>query len=178
MLQIGFGLTPLMSGLLTMATAVGSLSTRTIVTRAIRGIGFRKLLIWASVGASFFYMFYGLFTPSTPHVLIFAVLLVGGLCNSMVMVTLNALGYSEIPKARMGHATATASMAQQLCASIGVVMGATLLEVTSLLRGGDGVHLGAGDFMPAFLAVGMMTLLSVRWFRHLSSDVGDELRHG
>ena len=94
----------------------------------------------------------------------------------MVMVSLNTLGFSEIPRHRMGHATATSSMAQQLCLSIGVVLGATLLEVTSLARGGDGTHLTAGDFMPAFLVVGSLTMVSVLWFRHLRADTGDELR--
>ncbi len=176
MLQLGFGLSPLQSGLLTMATALGSLSTRTVVARAIRAVGFRTLLICSALLTSVFYAAYGLFTPQTPHVLMFCVMLLGGLCNSMAMVALNTLGYTEIPRQRMSHATATSSMAQQLSVSLGVVMGASLVAAVSLLHGGDLAHLQARDFSPAFLAVGAMTLISVSAFRRLRPDEGDELR--
>jgi len=178
MLQLGFGLSPLKSGLLTVATAIGSLSTRTVVARLIRAVGFRSLLVGATAMTSILYACYGLFRPTTPHVLMFCVMLLGGLCNSMAMVTLNTLGYSEIPRPRMSHATALASMAQQLSVSLGVVMGAALLTLTSLLRGGDAAHLQAGDFSPAFAVVGMMTLLSVLAFARLRKEEGEELRAG
>jgi hypothetical protein len=38
MLQLGFGLSPLASGTLTMATALGSLATRTVMVKAIRTV--------------------------------------------------------------------------------------------------------------------------------------------
>ncbi|CAN5475269.1 MFS transporter [soil metagenome] len=170
MMQIGFGLSPLQSGVLTMATAIGSLFTRTVVGRAIKRMGFRRLLVWSSMLTSLFYMSYGLFTPATSHVLIFCVLVAGGLFNAMVMISLNAMGFTEISRQRMGHATATQSMAQQLALSIGVVLGASLLALTSIARGGDGIHLEAADFMPAFVLVGLMTMTSVRAFRHLPED--------
>jgi EmrB/QacA subfamily drug resistance transporter len=176
MLQLGFGLSPLKSGLLTVATAIGSLSTRAVMVRMIRAVGFRSLLLGATFMTSLFYASYGLFRPSTPHVLMFGVMLLGGLCNSMAMVTLNTLGYSEIPRPRMSHATALSSMAQQLSLSLGVVMGASLLTLTSLLRGGDAAHLQAGDFSPAFVAIGTMTMLSVLAFSRLRKEEGEELR--
>ncbi|XAH24991.1 MFS transporter [Xylophilus sp. GW821-FHT01B05] len=176
MLQLGFGLSPLKSGLLTVATAIGSLSTRTVMVRMIRAVGFRSLLLGATFMTSVFYASYGLFRPSTPHVLMFGVMLLGGLCNSMAMVTLNTLGYSEIPRPRMSHATALSSMAQQLSLSLGVVMGASLLTLTSLLRGGDAAHLQAGDFSPAFVVIGTMTMLSVLAFSRLRKEEGEELR--
>src|SRR5579863_2700174 len=114
MLQLGFGLSPLQSGSLSVATAVGSLMVSTVMTTAIRRIGFRTLLIGATFATSVFYACYGLFRPTTPHLLIFVVLLFGGLFNSLAMVTLNTLGYSDMPKPRMSRATALSSMMQQL----------------------------------------------------------------
>ena len=49
MLQLGFGLSPLASGMLTMATSVGALGTRVVMAQAIRRFGFRSLLIGAAV---------------------------------------------------------------------------------------------------------------------------------
>lgn len=176
MLQLGFGLSALESGLLTMATAVGSLSTRTIVARAIRTLGFRSLLIGAATLSSLFYMAYGFFTPTTPHVAIFIVLLCGGLCNALAMVSLNTLGFTQIPRERTSHATTTSSMAQQLSVCLGVVLGASLLALIGHWHGSAVGQLQAEDFRPAFIVVGAVTLLSVLWFARLPADEGDEFR--
>jgi hypothetical protein len=176
MLQLGFGLSPLQSGSLSVATAVGSLSVRGIMQRAIRRIGFRNLLIGASLLTGSFYVCYGFFRPDTPHLLIFVVLLFGGLFNSLCMVSLNTLGYSDVPKPLMSRATALSSMAQQLSISIGVAFAASLVTLTARLHGGTAAHLAARDFSPAFMVIGLMTFCSLFFFTRLSADEGDELR--
>lgn len=176
MLQLAFGLSPLQSGLLTVATAVGSLSTRTVVAYAIRKVGFRKLLMMSAFFTSLFYIAYGLFTPNTPHVLMFGVMLVGGLCNSMAMVALQTLGYSDIPPQRMSHATTMSSMAHQVSISLGVVIGTLLLTATSFLYGRSSTDLRTEDFASAFTVVGVMTLISIAAFRKLKPEDGAELR--
>ncbi len=176
MLQLGFGLSPLDSGLLTVATAVGSLATRTVMTRTIRRFGFRNLLIAATALTSFFYMSYGFFRPGTPHLLMFFTMLLGGLFNSMAMVAMQTLGFSEIPKPLMSHATTLNSMAQQLSLSFGVVLGATLVSLTAWFRDGDPHQLAAHDFSPAFFAVGAMTLISMAFFIRLHPDEGQSMR--
>jgi EmrB/QacA subfamily drug resistance transporter len=175
MLQLGFGLSALTSGLLTVATAIGALCTRTVMATALRTIGFRRLLIGATFLTSLSYMAYGQFSPTTSHVMIFCTLLIGGLFNSLGMVGLNTLGYSEIPKPKMSHATTLATMAQQLSISLGVAIGASLLSLTAWARGHDIAHLGPHDFMPAFVAVGCITLISLFFFWPLSNHEGDEL---
>ena len=174
--QIGFGLSPLTSGLLTMGMAVGSLATRAIMTRMIRAVGFRNLLAGSAVMTGALYAVYGLFDAQWPHALLFGALVLGGLFNAMTMVSLTTLGFSEIPAPRTGHATAMASMAQQLSITLGVVVGAALVSATSWLHGGDPAHLLARDFPPAFFAIGALTLMSAAAFRRLPADVGDEMR--
>ncbi|OIQ74649.1 putative transport protein HsrA [mine drainage metagenome] len=176
MLQLGFGLSPLASGSLTVATAIGALGTRVVMKRAIRGFGFRRLLIGATILASLFYMSYSLFSSSTPHWVVFGTLMLGGLVNSMCMVSLGTLGFSQIPKPRMSHATAISSMAQQLSISVGVVFGAAMVSAMSWWHGGDGTHLYARDFSPAFVVVGMLTMLSLYSFLQLHPNEGAELR--
>ncbi|GAB2878511.1 DHA2 family efflux MFS transporter permease subunit [Paraburkholderia jirisanensis] len=176
MLQLGFGLSPLASGSISVATAVGSLSVRAVMQTAIRRIGFRRLLIGTTLITGCFYASYGLFRPTTPHLLIFIVLLFGGLFNSLAMVTLNTLGYSDVPKPKMSRATALASMAQQLSISVGVAFAASLLALTAHLYGGSAAQLEARDFSPAFFAIGALTFCSLLFFVRLSEDEGAELR--
>lgn len=136
------GVVPLASGMLTVATAIGSLATRTVMAQAIRRIGFRSLLIGATT----------------------------------LLVALQTLGFSEIPKPRMSHATTLSSMAQQVSVSIGVVFGASLVSAAAWWHGGSATHLMARDFSPAFVVVGKMTLLSLCFFVRLGRDEGAELR--
>jgi len=176
MLQIGFGLSPLASGALTVATAIGALGTRVVMKRAIHDMGFRPLLISATIMTSLFYMSYSLFSPTTPHLLMFVMLLLGGLINSLAMVAMTTLGFSDVPKPRMSHATTLSAMAQQLSLGLGVVLGASLVSATSWWHGGDAVHLHAEDFSPAFVVVGLITLLSLFSFLRLDPKEGAGLR--
>ena len=176
MFQLGFGLSPLDSGLLTIATAVGALATRTLMTRAIRRIGFRSLLLAMTTLTSLFYMSYGLFRPTTPHVAMFCTMMFGGLVNSMGLVSLQTLGFSEIPKPLMSHATALSTMAQQVSISFGVVIAASLVSAIAWLHGSNGARLSASDFSPVFVAIGLTTLTSLFYFRRLSADEGAEMR--
>ena len=178
LLQLGFGLSPLVSGALTMATAIGSLATRAVMVQSIRRVGFRSLLIGDNDRRGLCLApAYGLFQPSTSHVLIFGVLLLGGLVNSMGMVALQTLGFSKIPKPSMSHATTLSSMAQQVSITLGVVIGTELVRATAWWHGDDSAgHLLARDFPPAFVALGVMTLLSLFFFVPLDRDEGAEMR--
>jgi hypothetical protein len=67
-------------------------------------------------------------------------------------------------------------MGQQLSISLGVVMGASLLTLISVWHGDSASHLQPRDFPPAFLTIGLMTLISVCSFVRLRPDEGDALR--
>jgi EmrB/QacA subfamily drug resistance transporter len=176
MLQLGFGLSPLESGTLTVASALGSLSVRAILERVIQRVGFRGVLIGATALTGFFYCAYGLFRPTTPHWMIFVVLLLGGIFNALGMVTLNTLGYSDVPAPKMSHATAMASMARQLSLSLGVAVGASLVALIARWHGGSPGQLTAADFSPVFFVVGILTWISTPYFFKLSPDEGEEMR--
>jgi hypothetical protein len=73
----------------------------------------------------------------------------------------------------MSRATSFASMMQQLSLSIGVGTGALLLHLTVAARGGE--QLSAGDFWPAFLAIGCIAALSALVFLPLPPEAGAEV---
>lgn len=173
MLQLGFGMSALQSGLLTFASAAGAMTMKLTAGPIIRAFGFRPVLIGNAVISGFFMMTYALFQPSTPHGVIFLALLAGGFFRSLQFTALNTLAYADVPSARMSKATSFASMAQQLSLSIGVAIGALLLHVTLSLRGSASV--GPDDFLPAFLAIGALCLMSFVFFLPLARDAGAEV---
>jgi hypothetical protein len=173
MLQIGFGLSPLTSGLLTFASAAGALTMKAAAGPIIRAVGFRRILVTNSVIGGLFLISYGLFGPSTPHALIFVALLAGGFFRSLQFTSTNTLTYADVPAPLMSRATSIASMAQQLALSLGVGTGAMLLHIILTERGGTG--LVAQDFAPAFWIVGLISLASVLLFARLAPAAGADL---
>lgn len=173
MLQVGFGLSPLKSGLLTFAQAAGAMTMKTSVTTVLRLFGFRNVLVGnAAVGASFI-VAYAFFRPSTPHVVIFVLLLAGGFFRSLQMTSINTLSYADVPAAMLSRATSLTSMCQQLSQSVGVGTGATILYLL-LTTHGEGA-LTPTDFSVALLAVGAISLSSVPLFLRMSPDAGNEV---
>ena len=173
MLQVGFGLDPLSSGLLTFASAAGAMTMKMTAARIIRTLGFRIVLVGDAVISALFLFSYSLFRPTTPHLVIFLALLAGGFFRSLQMTSINTLSYADVPPAMLSRATSLTSMAQQLSQTVGVATGALLLQVVLALRGGGA--LTAADFYPAFVGVAMISLLSVPFFFKMSPDAGAEV---
>jgi EmrB/QacA subfamily drug resistance transporter len=173
MLQIGFGLDPLQSGLLTFAAAAGALLIKIIGPRILRAYGFRRVMLVNAVVASGFLAVNGLFTAQTPHAVIVCVLLLGGCVRSLQFTCVNAIAYAELDKPEMSAATSLASVAQQLSLSLGVSIGALALEAHAAAYGRS--EIAAADFGPAFLTVSMISLASFFGFRRLGPDAGAEV---
>ncbi|HYD99767.1 MAG TPA: DHA2 family efflux MFS transporter permease subunit [Alphaproteobacteria bacterium] len=170
MLQLGFGMDALESGLLTLASALGALAMKTTAGPILRRFGFRSVLVANAVLSGGLLMGYGLFRPETPQMAVFGLLLAGGFFRSLQFTSINTLGYADIPPERMGQASGLSSTAQQLCLSLGVGLGAMLLQATVLWRGGGAVE--AADFTPAFLLIGLVAIGSALVFRRLEADAG------
>lgn len=173
MLQIGFGLSPLQSGLLTFVSALGSIFTKTIVTKVLCATGFKQVLIVNAFISSGFLALHGFFTPSTPHWLIMSVLFIAGCFRSMQFTALNALAFADISKRDMSYATSFSAMMQQLSLSLGVTAGAFGLEIAQYVRGDTQIL--TADFLTAFLFVAAISSLSGFVFIRLPKDAGEEM---
>lgn len=172
MLQVGFGLNPLQSGLLTFAAAVGAIAMKPTAGPILRRFGYRRALVGNAVISAVFMAAYGLFRPETPEALIVALLLVGGFFRSLQFTAVNTLAYADVPTSEMSRATSFASMAQQLALTAGVAVGAMVLHLTQALAGRE---MTPADFTPAFFAVAAIAGLSTLLFLRLPADAGAEL---
>jgi EmrB/QacA subfamily drug resistance transporter len=173
MLQLGFGLDALRSGLITFAGAVGALAVKPLARTILRRFGFRRLLIVNGLVASLVLMAYGLFTATTPHAVLFIVLLFGGFLRSLQFTSLSALTYADLEAPQIGAATAMASVAQQVSVSLGVATGAMVLEMAELIA--QHARPQAADFSAAFVVVGLVSLGSVLLLLRLPATAGDEI---
>ncbi len=171
--QLGFGLTALQSGLLTFATAVGAVAMKTTAAPILRRFGFKRVLVWNAVVAAGFTAAAALFTSATPHVVILAVLLVGGFFKSLQFTAVNSIAYADIDEKSMSKATSFAGVAQPLSMSAGVATGALVLEVERIGRATHEVL--ASDFPAAFILVALVAASSALIFARLPKEAGSNL---
>jgi EmrB/QacA subfamily drug resistance transporter len=173
LMQIGFGLSPFRSGLVTFASAVGAMGMKTLAARIIRTFGFRNMMTINAVVSSVFLAACALFTPATPLLLIMIILVVGGFFRSLQFTAINTVAYAQVEPARMSRATTLVSVNQQLAISAGVAVGALSVETTQAVRHVQ--ELGADDFAPAFLVVSIISAASAWLFWQMPDDAGHEI---
>jgi EmrB/QacA subfamily drug resistance transporter len=172
-LQLGFGLNPLQSGMLTFASAVGAVAMKVSAAPIIRRFGFKRVLTWNAVISSVFLAAIALFTAATPHIVILGVLLVGGFLKSLEFTGINSIAYADIDQRAMSRATSFASVAQQLSLSAGVAIGALVLEIQRVGR--HHTDVGAGDFPLAFVIVALLAASAAFVFARLPKGAGAAL---
>ncbi len=173
MLQVGFGMTPFQSGLITFASAVGALSMKMAAAAMLKRFGFRTILVTNALVSAVFLAACAAFTQTTPVAAMLALLLVGGFFRSLQFTSINTIAYAEVENARVSRATALVSVGQQLSIAAGVALGALAVDMAFQYRGGG--TLEAADFPPAFLAVAAISALSVFIFARLPADAGAEM---
>jgi EmrB/QacA subfamily drug resistance transporter len=172
-LQLGFGLTPFQSGVLTCTGAAGSMCMKTLSRKILKRFGFRTVLVSNLAVASASLMAIALFTVQTPHLAIAATLLAGGVFRSLQFTSLNAISYADIDHADVSQASSIASAVQQLSLGMGVTVGAFALQASSALQGH--ATLVASDFRPAFVLIGLLSFSSMRFLRQLPETAGAEI---
>jgi MFS family permease len=173
LMQVGFGLSPFQSGLVTFASAVGAMGMKTLAARIIRTFGFRNMMTINAVVSSVFLAACALFTATTPLLLIMIILVVGGFFRSLQFTAINTVAYAEVEPAQMSRATTLVSVNQQLAVSTGVAVGAFSVETTLWLR--HQTELSADVFAPAFLVVALISAASCWFFWQMPDDAGHEI---
>jgi EmrB/QacA subfamily drug resistance transporter len=173
LMQVGFGLSPFRSGLVTFASAVGAMGMKTLAARIIRTFGFRNLMTINAVVSSVFLAACALFTVTTPLLLIMILLVVGGFFRSLQFTAINTVAYAEVEPPQMSRATTLVSVNQQLAISAGVAVGAFSVESTMWVRHMQ--ELDASVFAPAFLVVSIISAISAYFFWQMPDDAGHEI---
>ena len=173
MMQLGFGLSPVQSGLVTFASAVGAIAMKPAAQHALRAFGFRRVLGWNGALGAVLLATMGLFRPAWPLPLIYGVLVCGGFLRSLQFTAFNTIAYADIPRAKMSAATSLYSTLQQLSLTLGITVGAAALE---LARASSHQAVPTlGDFSVAFGVVAVFSLLASPLSFRLSEDAGAEM---
>ena len=173
MMQLGFGLSAAQSGLMTLATALGSIAAKPIAPGLLRRFGFRDTLMVNGFFASGGYFVCGLFRPGWPLPVMFLIMVTSGFFMSIQFTGFNTIAYDEIEQDRMASATSFYTTFQQLMLSMGICAGAAALQGAMVLRGHHAPQFP--DFTAAFWTVAAVSLTATIWNRRFSHEAGTEI---
>ena len=173
MLQLGFGLSALQSGMITFVGAIGSLPMRLVAARFLRHLGFRAVLVWFGLLAVLLVATCAGFRPNWPMPAIYGVLFVLGFVQSLQFIAYNTIAYADVPRPEMSAATSFYTTFQQMTLSLGIAVSAAVLAAAVSLRGHTGPLLD--DFSVAFLSVAAVAALAPLLSLRFDKDAGVEL---
>ena len=168
--QVGFGLSPLQSGLLSFSSSLGAMLVRTLSKTFLRFFGFRRLLAGNACLAAAVTVACGLLRPDTPVWLIVFFVLLSGCVRSIQYLGLNTISYADVPAGVLSQSTSVGGVAQQLARGFGIAVGAALLAVIA----GPQIP-RIGDFGLTFFLIALLPLASAVGFLRLSPVDGAEV---
>jgi EmrB/QacA subfamily drug resistance transporter len=173
MMQIGFGMSPAQSGLITFSGSAGSLVMRMSAPYLLRLLGFRNVLIWIGLISTLLLATTAAFRPSWPIEMIYGVLLVGGFFQSLQFIAYNTIAYADVPRDKMSAATSFYTTFQQLSLTTGIAVSAAVLGASVNWRHVLGPQLT--DFSIAYCVVASIAILAPLLSSRLDKSAGMEM---
>jgi hypothetical protein len=171
--QIGYGLSPLHSGLLICPWALGMITMKFFSTSILIRWGFRKVLSIAALITGLTIASFSCVGEKQINWIVF-LMYINGLAASLQFLGMNLLYYTEVSESDMSHATSIASTLQQLSAGLGFTFMALILQFFI----GGSYELQSDDpnpFRSTFLVTGAIVSLSIFIFLRLKQADGNEL---
>lgn len=173
MFQVGYGLSPVRSGLLLLVYMAANLLMKLITNPILTRWGIRAVLVVNGLIASAFIAACALVTPQTPILLSWAILALAGASRSMQFTAITMVTFADVRPEQRQPAAVVSALAQQIGMGGGVAVGALLLTVSQRLRGA--ADLSVFDFRVALVLAGALSALAVASYRGLAPDVGDDI---
>jgi len=175
--QVGLGFTPIQSGLLVLPQAIASLGMKTFLPVILAKFGYRTVLLVNTVMCGVMIMAFFTVGAETPLWRIVAQSFVLGFFTSMQYTAMNTLVYADVEGRQTSGASTIYTTAQQLAISFGVA-GAALIAAFFVPAGGAAqsaaiIH----GVQQAFLALGILTIVSAVVFVELKSDDAADVAH-
>lgn len=171
MLQVGFGVSPLVSGGLTFVSALSGVTIRPLANYLLRAYGFDRVLVWSALAGALAVAGFALIGPQTPYWVIMIFVFVFGLARATQFMTSNTLSYSETPAVQLSRATSLGGVIQQLSVSFGVSIAAMLLGLVAW----GGAPLSPEKFHEVFLMMAVIPLVALPGFLFLRPEDGAQV---
>ena len=170
--QVGLGFTAVQSGLLIMPQAIASMCMKVVMQKLLTRWGYRGVLISNTVIIGLLLWSFATIGLRTPVWFIVLLAFLYGGFTSLQYTSMNTLVYADIDEDQASNASSIASTMQQMAISFGVAIAglATAFFVPSASGSTRTVFIHA--IHKAFIALGILTILSSIVFRSMRSEDG------
>jgi len=175
--QLGMGYEPWQAGLLTMPQGFAAMGMKMLTMPILARLGHRQVLLVNTVLIGAMILVFSRVGPGTPVPVIILLSLLQGSFSALQFTSMNSLAYADTSDKQASDASTMASTAQQLSISFGVAVASL---VTGWFLGGVNradPTLLVSALHQAFLALGLMTILSALAFLGLRPDDGSAVSH-
>ncbi|PWC06839.1 MFS transporter [Mycetocola zhujimingii] len=173
--QSGFGWSASQAGLLVMAVFVGNVVIKPATSPLIRRFGFRTVIISSNLCGAVVFGLCAFIQPSTPVVLIAALLFASGVFRSIGFSGYNSVQFADVPAALTSGANTLASTLQQVAVGLGIAVAALTVRATTAgaaLIDAGAVGLG---YRWAFAVLAVLLLVPAVEAWRMSASAGAEV---
>lgn len=170
LLQVSMGYSPSQAGMMMLPVAIAGMVTKTLATRLITWLGYRKVLVLNTALVGLSMASFALVTPGQPLWLRLAQLAVFGAVNSMQFTAMNTVTLKDLDGPLASSGNSLLSMVQMLAMSLGVAAAGAVLAGYTGYFSQDGAEQTLRAFHATFATMGLMTLASAWIFWQLSPD--------
>jgi EmrB/QacA subfamily drug resistance transporter len=171
--QVGFGYTPIQSGLLLMPQALAAMSLKVTMPKILALVGYRTVLVSNTLILGVQIVLFATIGPHTAIWLIVVQVFSFGFFTSLQYTSMNTLVYADVEPNQVSSASTIASTMQQMSISFGVASAslATAFFIPDRFRSNPaemihGIH-------HAFVVLGVFTVFSTVIFSNLKSSDGE-----
>lgn len=172
MLQLGFGKSPFISGMMLIFSAVTTITVKSFVVPLVRYFGYKKLLIYNTIALGITITLFALPNKETSLAWLIPVLVIYGGFNSVQMTSMNSISLADLTMKNASGGNTMLSITQQLSMSFGISFSSMLLMSFSASSLFDDISFA---FKVTFLVLGLVTVFSSVIFRFLKPDDGSEM---
>ncbi len=173
MFQIGFGMSPVASGMMLLIYMAANLGMKALTNPILRRWGIRRVLITNGLLLAVGIALCALITSGMPLLVSGLFLAVAGATRSMQFTGVVMVTFADVSATQRGTASVVFSLTQQVGSAMGVAIGALLLNFSLLLR--HGTDLVTADFRLALLLSALFGALGVISYFKLAPDAGAEI---
>lgn len=164
LLQVGFGHRASVAGLALAPVALAAIVVKPYVAPLMSRFGYRRVLSWNTRMIGVMIVALGCLPSDLPLLWIVPQLFLLGACNSIQFSGMNSITIADLRERQNSSGTSLMAVNQQLAVSLGIALGATVLQLFTQQLGGERIH---DAFRYTLWSVGACTFVSSWIFARL-----------
>lgn len=174
LLQVVFGYSPIMAGLIFVPMAMASVIMKKLAQPILKKFGYRHVLLYNTFIVGIIIISLSFLNPLSPIIIIIIQLFILGFVSSLQFTSMNSIALADLEDGLISSGNSLVTISQQLAISFGIAFAAVLLRMFSDTMGQVSHNIDYA-FKITFIIFGLITCLSSLIFNRLHPEDGYNL---